>query len=134
MKNDYLRVFKAFTEKNRIQILELLCGGEQCACVLLEDLKISQPTLSHHMRILCQSGIVRSRRVGPWNYYSIDTEGCEYASSLLTLVVKRKLNTILKLMNAVFRLLCVFNFLKIFAHKQTVKKTSSSSDCCCYVE
>ena len=37
MQQDYLRVFRAFTDANRVQILELLCGGEQCACVLLED-------------------------------------------------------------------------------------------------
>ncbi len=50
MTNEYLRVFRAFTDKNRIQILELLCGGEQCACILLDSLKISQ----HRRMYLCQ--------------------------------------------------------------------------------
>lgn len=104
MKKEYLRVFRAFTDENRVHVLELLCAGEQCACVLLEDLKISQPTLSHHMKILCQSGIVKSRREGSWNYYAIDPDGCEYGSRLLKIVANRKLNTTLKCMSAVFRL------------------------------
>ena len=64
-------------------MLELLRQGEQCACVLLSVLSISQPTLSYHMKILCQSGIVKERPVGPWKYYSIDAEGCAYAQKLL---------------------------------------------------
>ncbi len=55
------KVFKAFCDENRLQILELLQTGEKCACVLLEDLKISQPTLSHHMKILCEIEL-RKRR------------------------------------------------------------------------
>ena len=55
------KVFKAFCDENRLQILEMLRSGEKCACVLLENLQISQSTLSHHMKILCDSGIVASR-------------------------------------------------------------------------
>ena len=83
MNQDYLRVFKAFSDERRLRILELLTRGEQCACALLEDLEISQPTLSYHMKILRQSGIVKERSVGPWKYYSIDAEGCAYAQKLL---------------------------------------------------
>lgn len=43
------RVFKAFCDANRLTILELLQGGEKCACKLLEELNIGQSTLSHHM-------------------------------------------------------------------------------------
>lgn len=46
MNSEYMRVFKAFTDESRVRVLELLCDGEQCACVLLDDLKINQPTLS----------------------------------------------------------------------------------------
>ena len=52
MNSEYIKVFKAFTDENRVRVLEILCEGEECACVLLDDLKISQPTLSHHMKIL----------------------------------------------------------------------------------
>ena len=124
MKKEYLRVFRAFTDENRVRVLELLCEGEQCACVLLENLKISQPTLSHHMKILCQSGIVKSRRVGLWNYYSIDSNGCEYAGSLLKIVAKRKLNTTIMLMNTAFRLL------RAIRRNGTLHPTPDNACCC----
>lgn len=77
------RVFKAFCDENRLQILELLRTGEKCACVLLENLDISQPTLSHHMKILCESGVVVGRKEGKWTHYSISSEGAEAAQNLL---------------------------------------------------
>ena len=80
---DHAGVFKAFCDENRLQILELLRTGEKCACVLLEDLRISQPTLSHHMKILCESGVVLGRREGRWTHYSISAEGAEAARELL---------------------------------------------------
>ena len=83
MNGDYLRVFRAFSDEKRLRVLEMLMQGEQCACDLLQELEISQPTLSYHMKILCQSGIVKERPVGPWKYYSIDAEGCGYAQRLL---------------------------------------------------
>ena len=64
-------IFKAFADENRIHILKLLSSGEKCACKLLEELNITQPTLSHHMKILCDVGIVVSKREGKWMYYSI---------------------------------------------------------------
>ena len=78
------RVFKAFCDENRLQILELLRGGEKCACRLLEELSISQPTLSHHMKILCDSGIVTGRKEGKWMHYSISAEGVRIAKEYLT--------------------------------------------------
>lgn len=77
------RVFRAFCDENRLQILEMLRGGEKCACVLLENLQISQSTLSHHMKILCDSGIVASRKEGKWTHYSISTDGSQKAAELL---------------------------------------------------
>ena len=59
-------VFKAFCDENRLQILEMLRSGEKCACKLLEELQISQSTLSHHMKILCDAGIVQGRKEGKW--------------------------------------------------------------------
>ena len=77
------KVFKAFCDENRLMILEMLTKGEACACYLLKDLSISQSTLSHHMKILCESGIVVGRNVGKWTYYSIDKAGVERAIDLL---------------------------------------------------
>ncbi len=70
-------MFKAFCDENRIQILELLQGGERCACSLLEEMQITQPTLSHHMKILCDSGVVIGRKEGKWMHYSISKGGLE---------------------------------------------------------
>ena len=67
--------FKAFAYENRIQILELLRDGERCACMLLEEMKITQPTLSHHMKILCDAGVVVGRKEGKWMHYSISEDG-----------------------------------------------------------
>lgn len=82
------RVFKALCDENRLIILELLQSGEKCACQLLEELKISQSTLSHHMKILCDSGIVQSRREGKWTHYSICKEGVKNAKHLLDQLTK----------------------------------------------
>ena len=77
-------LFKAFCDENRQQILELLRGGEKCACRLLEELSISQPTLSHHMKILCDSGIVLGRKEGKWMHYRISLSGVQIAREYLT--------------------------------------------------
>ena len=77
------RVFKAFCDENRLQILRLLQSGEKCACVLLETLSVSQPTLSHHMKILVESGVVKARRAGKWTHYSLHPAGCQQAVQML---------------------------------------------------
>ena len=76
-------VFKALCDENRIRILKLLTGGEKCACKLLDELSVTQPTLSHHMKILCDSGIVSGRKEGKWTHYSISEKGVEQARGCL---------------------------------------------------
>lgn len=77
------RVFKAFCDETRLMVLELLQSGEKCACVLLEKVNVGQSTLSHHMKILVESGVVSARKDGKWTYYSISESGSQYAISLL---------------------------------------------------
>lgn len=77
------KVFKAFCDPNRLMIIELLLDGEKCACKLLEELNIVQSTLSHHMKILCESGLVDSTRNGKWMNYSLNRQGFETAKELL---------------------------------------------------
>lgn len=79
-------IFKAFSDENRIRILKQLLTGEKCACVLLDNLHITQPTLSHHMKILCDADIVISRKEGKWTHYSISESGGEYAIECLRLL------------------------------------------------
>ena len=77
-------VFKAFCDENRIKILNILSSGEKCACRLLEALSVTQPTLSHHMKILCDSEVVTSRKEGKWMYYKISLEGLRVAEDYLS--------------------------------------------------
>ena len=77
------QIFKALCDENRVQIMKLLRSGEKCACKLLDELNISQPTLSHHMKILCDSGLVTGRKEGKWMHYSICEEGCQIAKESL---------------------------------------------------
>jgi ArsR family transcriptional regulator len=78
------KVFKALCDEKRQRIIELLQSGEKCACVLLEHMDMPQSTLSYHMKILCESGIVEGRDEGKWTYYHISPEGRQKAISLLT--------------------------------------------------
>lgn len=77
------KVFKAFCDAKRLRILELLRGGEKCACVLLEQLDLGQSGLSYHMKLLVESGIVESRQEGKWIHYQISAKGSDYAIALL---------------------------------------------------
>lgn len=64
-------------------IVDMLRIGEKCACELLEDLHISQSTLSHHMKILCDSEIVTCESRGKWKYYRLSKQGLETAYRIL---------------------------------------------------
>jgi ArsR family transcriptional regulator len=77
------KVFKALSDETRVKALELLKSGEKCACVLLKKVCVNQSTLSHHMKILVDSGIVLSRKQGKWTYYSISEEGSKNALKIL---------------------------------------------------
>ena len=70
-----VRKVKALADENRLAIMLSLQHGEKCGCVLIEELNVTQPTLSHHMKILCDSDLVNSRKEGKWMYYSISLEG-----------------------------------------------------------
>ncbi|HAW70876.1 MAG TPA: transcriptional regulator [Firmicutes bacterium] len=85
--DDQVKVFKAFCDEKRLRILELLRGGEKCACVLKEQLDMPQSSLSYHMKILCESGIVDSRPEGKWTYYKISEKGSGEAMALLRALI-----------------------------------------------
>lgn len=93
MENSYqmtARIFKALGDENRIKILTLLHTGERCACRLQEALNISQPTLSHHMRILLDAGLISARKDGKWIYYTLSEEGAKTAQQMLSSVLNIK--------------------------------------------
>lgn len=76
-------IYKALCDEKRLNILELLRSGEKCACVLIDEMQIGQSALSYHMKILCESGIVKSRQDGKWTHYHIDPSGSERAIQTL---------------------------------------------------
>lgn len=78
------KIFKAFCDTKRLNILDCLKSGEKCACVLIENMHIGQSALSYHMKILCDSGIVNARQDGKWTHYSLSKSGSEYASKRLS--------------------------------------------------
>ncbi|MEM1484866.1 metalloregulator ArsR/SmtB family transcription factor [Oscillospiraceae bacterium PP1C4] len=77
------KIFKAFCDEKRLAILELLRSGEKCACVLIDQMGIGQSSLSYHMKILCESGVVDSRQEGKWTHYRLSESGSKYAAELL---------------------------------------------------
>jgi len=74
MMNEYKAVFKALQDCNRRKILRTLKAGEQCANQLLEAFDISQPTFSHHMKVLVDAELVRIKKEGIWTYYALNKE------------------------------------------------------------
>ncbi len=92
MENKYseiAKVFKAFCDETRLMVLEMLQSGEKCACVLLDNVDVGQSTLSHHMKILIDSGLVSARKDGKWTYYSISGDGVELAKNQLSALLTR---------------------------------------------
>ncbi|MBS5825480.1 MAG: winged helix-turn-helix transcriptional regulator [Clostridium argentinense] len=70
------KIMKAVSDPNRLKIIDILSCGERCACDILEHFNFTQPTLSHHMKVLIDCGIVDSRKEGIWNYYSLNRSNC----------------------------------------------------------
>lgn len=79
---DYALLLKALGDETRLKIFHMLSKGELCACNLLEEFNITQPTLSYHMKILCESGLVNGRKDGIWTKYSINMDSLELLKSL----------------------------------------------------
>ena len=65
-------ICKAMSDANRLRIIEMLTSGEKCGCDLLDELQVTQPTLSHHMKVLADCGLVSSYKEGKWQHYSIN--------------------------------------------------------------
>lgn len=83
---DIAVICKALGDNNRLKIVQMLSDGEKCGCKLLEDFNITQPTLSHHMKILCESGLVNDRKEGKWHHYSINTYIWDEFSNFIKLI------------------------------------------------
>jgi ArsR family transcriptional regulator, arsenate/arsenite/antimonite-responsive transcriptional repressor len=74
-RNGLATRFKALADPTRLAIVNRLAGaGEVCVCAFVDDLGLSQPTISHHLRVLREAGLVEARRRGTWGYYRLVPE------------------------------------------------------------
>ena len=72
--SDSASIFKALSDETRLKIVDMLSCDELCACNILEAFAITQPTLSYHMKILTESGLVLARKEGPWTRYRLNQD------------------------------------------------------------
>ena len=91
---EYAQFFKVLSDPNRLMIIDMLSCGELCACVILEKFNITQPTLSHHMKNLCESGLVIGRKEGKWMYYSLSEKTVLTCRTILAELTSYKENCI----------------------------------------
>ncbi|MBN2516104.1 MAG: winged helix-turn-helix transcriptional regulator [Deltaproteobacteria bacterium] len=88
MKN-FVKVMKALSDLNRVKILKLLQHRLLCVCELQESLQIAQPTVSKHLKILEEAGLVRFEKDGLWVNYMLDTKSKNpYVASILNTLNK----------------------------------------------
>jgi ArsR family transcriptional regulator len=81
---DFIRVMKALSDPGRVKIVKMLQTKELCVCELTAVLKLAQPTVSKHLKILEDAGLVEQRKEGPWvNYKIIQGDTSEYAAAML---------------------------------------------------
>lgn len=71
---DFALLFKALSDETRLKIIDMLSCGELCACDILKSFHITQPTLSYHMKILTECGVVNGVREGAWMHYTLNRE------------------------------------------------------------
>ena len=84
---DFIRVMKALSDPNRVKVVKLLQHKEMCVCEMQEALGIAQPTVSKHLKILEDAGLVQSRKDGLWvNYRLVDGEANPYAAEMLSMM------------------------------------------------
>jgi ArsR family transcriptional regulator len=102
----FIKTMKALSDPNRVKVIKMLKGRELCVCEITEALQLAQSTVSKHLRILEEAGVVLYRKLGPWIFYRLaDTSG-EYPDTMLghlkiwleedpqVLDVRRRVNTI----------------------------------------
>ena len=113
---EYTRVFKALGDPKRAMIVDMLSCGELCACMILEKFEMSQSTLSHHMKLLCECGLVRGREQGKWTYYSLDKDTIDRTVQFLRRITTDKEDCICK---------------EARSSAGDVTKMSEGKTCCC---
>ena len=85
----YVRMLKALADPTRLEILRVVVAqsGPVCACDIVERFDLSQPTISHHLKILRDAGLLTSRKKGLWSFYAPDPDGLEALAALPSRIV-----------------------------------------------
>jgi DNA-binding transcriptional ArsR family regulator len=91
MKN-FLNITKALADENRLRMLMALQGGEECVCRITELMRLAMSTVSKHLSILYQAGLVNARKEGRWMYYSLPHKNASPAAREAVAWVRRSLD------------------------------------------
>lgn len=89
-------IFKVLSDSNRLQIIDMLSCGEMCVCKILEKFDITQPTLSHHLKVLADNGIVTSRKEANWIHYKLNDEKMKEITEFLQFISNDKKDCVCK--------------------------------------
>ena len=93
---DTAKMLKAISDPKRLRIIDMLSCGELCACVILESFHITQPTLSHDMKVLGEAGLITDRREGKNIYYSLNKKALDAMHDTIGRIIREKKNCICK--------------------------------------
>lgn len=69
------KIFKVFSNEVRLKVFEFLLEGKMCVSGIVNKLNVTQPTVTQHLKILQEIGVVKSEKIGYWMHYSIDKDG-----------------------------------------------------------
>ena len=72
MNEDLAKIFKALSDNNRLILLKRIADGENCGCTLINKLDITQPTMTYHLNILEDAGLITSKKEGTWRKMSLN--------------------------------------------------------------
>ncbi|RME69060.1 MAG: ArsR family transcriptional regulator, partial [Nitrospirae bacterium] len=89
---EFLAITKALSDETRVRILKLLEQGELCVCELMEILQMGQSTVSKHLGILHNAGLVERRKEGTWAYYRLSDEAVNRYNLIFLEVIRQVLN------------------------------------------
>lgn len=87
---DFALLFKALSDETRLKIVDMLSCGQLCACDILKSFNITQPTLSYHMKILTECGIVNGNRDGAWMHYTLNHDMADNIAQYWKLLTSSK--------------------------------------------
>ena len=89
---EFLNITKALADESRVRILMALQGGELCVCQITELLGLAISTVSKHLSVLYQAGLVNARKEGRWMYYSLPAKGTPTVAREAVAWVRRSLD------------------------------------------